>query len=72
MITQTNSSIIRNTYSNAFSETKDAKSVKDRGSLNITKQGDTSKVEQLKEAIDSGEYQIDLQALSEKIAEELL
>jgi anti-sigma28 factor (negative regulator of flagellin synthesis) len=38
----------------------------------ISSQGDTSKVQQIKNAIESGEYQINLQALSEKIAEELL
>ncbi|MEA2092190.1 MAG: flagellar biosynthesis anti-sigma factor FlgM, partial [Campylobacterota bacterium] len=37
-----------------------------------SKQGDTSKVEQVKEALESGEYKINLEALSQKIAEELL
>ncbi|MEO1954639.1 MAG: flagellar biosynthesis anti-sigma factor FlgM [Campylobacterales bacterium] len=69
MITQTNSAIIRNTYSNSFSDSKD---VKAKDGISISKQGDTSKVEKLKEAINSGEYQVDLQALSEKISEELL
>jgi anti-sigma28 factor (negative regulator of flagellin synthesis) len=40
--------------------------------VSISSQGDTSKVQQIKNAIESGEYQINLQALSEKIAEELL
>ena len=69
MITQTNNAMIRNTYSSSLTDSKDVKS---RASMNITKQGDTSKVEQLKEAINSGEYRIDLQALSQKIADELL
>jgi len=69
MITQTNSTMIRNTYSNNFNDSKD---VRAKASTTISKQGDTSKVEQLKEAINSGEYQVDLRALSEKIAEELL
>lgn len=38
----------------------------------ISSQGDKSKVEQIKESIESGTYQLDLQALSQKIAEELL
>ena len=69
MITQANSAIIRNTYTSNFNDNKD---VKNRTSVNISKQGDTSRVEQLKDAIDSGEYRVDLQALSQKIAEELL
>jgi len=35
-------------------------------------QGDMSKVEKIKESLASGEYKVDLQALSEKIADELL
>jgi anti-sigma28 factor (negative regulator of flagellin synthesis) len=69
MISQINSSTIRNAYSNNFGEPKD---VKQKESLNITKQGDTSKIEKLKESIESGSYKVDLQALSEKIAEELV
>ncbi len=38
----------------------------------ISSQGDKSKVDQIKESIESGTYQLDLQALSQKIAEELL
>ena len=38
----------------------------------ISSQGDKSKVDQIKESIESGTYKIDLQALSQKIAEELL
>lgn len=40
--------------------------------LTVAKQGDTSKIEKIKEAIGSGEYEINLQALSEKIAQELI
>jgi len=69
MITQTNSAMIRNTYTNNFNDSKD---IKTKSSVSISKQGDTSKVEQIKDAINSGEYKIDLQALSEKITEELL
>jgi anti-sigma28 factor (negative regulator of flagellin synthesis) len=69
MITQVNSAIIRNTYTSNFN---DSKNVKNKTGVSISKQGDTSRVEQLKDAIDSGEYRVDLQALSQKIAEELL
>jgi anti-sigma28 factor (negative regulator of flagellin synthesis) len=69
MISQTNSSVIRSTYANNLGEAKEPKQVKH---TTISKQGDTSKVEQIKEALVSGEYKVDLEALSNKIAEELL
>lgn len=69
MISQLNSVAIRNSYQSAFGESKET--VK-KEATNISKQGDTSKVEQLKEAVSSGEYKVNLQALSQKIAEELL
>lgn len=68
MISQINSSAIRSAYASNFGESKEA----DKATTNISKQGDTSKIEQIKEALKSGEYKINLQALSEKIAEELL
>ena len=66
MISQTNSSSVRTAYANNFGETKEAKGA------TVTKQGDTSKIEQIKEALSSGEYKVDLEALSKKIADELL
>lgn len=69
MISQANNSVIRNTYANTLGEPKET--VKKENS-SISKQGDTSKVEQIKEALESGEYKVNLQALSEKIADELL
>jgi len=66
MISQTNSSAVRTAYANNFGETKEAKGA------TVTKQGDTSKIEQIKEALSSGEYKVDLEALSKKIADELL
>ena len=69
MISQLNSANIRNAYANTLTENKEASQ---KGALNVSKQGDISKVEQIKEAIASGEYKINLQTLSEKIAQELL
>ena len=69
MISQVNSTAIANTYSKNSSEVKQAE--KNTG-VNVSKQGDMSKVEQIKEAFASGEYKINLQALSEKIADELM
>jgi len=68
MISQANSSAIRNAYANNFGEPKAAKET----GTNISKQGDMSKVDQIKEALESGEYKINLQSLSEKIADELM
>ncbi len=41
-------------------------------SSSVAKQGDTSKIEQIKESILDGTYKVDLEALSRKIADELL
>jgi len=69
MISQVNSTAIANTYSKNNGEVKQGEQNK---GVNVSKQGDMSKVEQIKEALASGEYKINLQALSEKIADELL
>jgi len=38
----------------------------------VTKQGDTSRIDQIKAEIEKGEYRVDLKALAEKIADELM
>lgn len=68
MISQVNSSAVRSAYGSNVGESKDT----NKASTNVSKQGDMSKVEQIKEALESGEYKINLEALSQKIAEELL
>jgi len=67
MISQLNSSAVRGAYAGNLSEAKETNQ-----KTNVSKQGDMSKVESIKEALESGEYKINLQALSEKIADELL
>ena len=67
MISQANSSAVGAAYQSKTAQTKEAKT-----STVVSNQGDTSKIEQLKESIDSGEYKVNIQALSEKIAESLL
>ena len=69
MISNVNGAAAYSAYANNSSESKAADKT---NGTNISKQGDMSKIEQLKEAIQSGEYKVNLQALSEKIAEELL
>jgi len=69
MISQTNSSSIRTAYANSFGETKGTKA---GANTTVSKQGDTSKIEQIKESIASGDFKVDLEALSKKIAQELM
>ena len=69
MISQTNSSALRSAYASNLGEAKETKGTK---STTVSKQGDTSRVEQIKEALNSGEYKIDLDKLSGMIADELL
>ena len=69
MISQTNSSAIRSLNASNLGEAKDTKGLK---STTISAQGDTSRVEKIKEALVSGEYKIDLDKLSQKIADELM
>ena len=69
MISQAGSVAVHNSYA---SNTSEAKSAKTNAGANVSQQGDISKVDQLKESILSGEYKVNLEALSKKIAEELL
>ena len=69
MISQVNSSAIRSAYASNFGESKD---VGKKAETTVSQQGDTSKIETIKESLEAGEYKINLQALSEKIAEELM
>jgi len=67
MISKTNSSVIRASYPSKASEVKQTKD-----SLKVSQQNDTNKVKQLKESINSGEYKVNVEALSKKIADSLL
>lgn len=69
MISSVKAMAVNSSYSGKSSDVKnDNKS----SAVSISKQGDTSKVDMIKESLQSGEYKINLQALSEKIAQELL
>ncbi len=68
MISQSNSSSVRA----AYSANLDSKPTKGKANISVSKQGDTSKIDKIKESLASGEYKVDLEALSKKIAEELL
>ncbi len=60
MISQTNSPAIRTAYASNLGESKETKEAKQ---TTISSQGDTSRVEQIKEALNSGEYKVDLNML---------
>lgn len=68
MISQINSAAVRSINENG-TEIKEAKQ---KDTTVASKQGDTSRVDQIKEALESGEYKINIEALSQKIAEELM
>lgn len=69
MISQVNGAAIRSAYQNGETQIK-----KDRKNeqLEISRQGDTSKVDTIKEAIEKGEYRVNLEALAQKIADDLM
>ena len=67
MISTANSAAIHSAYASKTSESKETKQ-----NVDAAKQGATSRVEELKESIDSGEYKVNIDALSNKMAEELL
>ncbi|MEK6658422.1 MAG: flagellar biosynthesis anti-sigma factor FlgM [Campylobacterota bacterium] len=69
MISQLNSAGIRSAYAGNLGENKE---VAQKSATVISKQGDKSRIEEIKSALESGEYKINLQDLSQKIAEELL
>ena len=69
MISQANNSSVRASYAANLNEPKKASA---SASATVSKQGDISKIEQIKESLASGEYKVDLEALSRKIADELL
>lgn len=70
MITGTNSSVVRNAYST--SSTQGVKASSQTKETVITHQGDKSRLDHLKEAIGSGEYKLNLNKLSEMLADELV
>jgi len=68
MISQLNSSALRTAYSNNSGEAKEAK----QSSNAAVKQSDESRVDQLKESIGSGTYKVNIDALAQKMAQDLL
>ena len=71
MISGTNSSVIRNAYASSSGGAKELTQTKETKPTVVTQQGDKSRVEELKDATNSGEYKVNLNRLSEMIADEL-
>jgi flagellar biosynthesis anti-sigma factor FlgM len=67
-----NSSVVANTYTNTTKDANQSKVGSQKAEASISSQGDTSKIDQIKNDIASGQYKINLEALSQKIADELL
>ncbi len=67
MISNLNSAAVHSAYA---SKTNDSKTTEQ--GVEATKRNDMGGVEKLKESINSGEYKVNLDALSQKMADELL
>lgn len=73
MISQVKGAAVASTYMNNTSSAKaSGKSDLQKAEAGISSQGDTSKIDQIKSEIESGQYKINLEALSQKIVDELL
>lgn len=73
MISKLNNAGVSGSYANSTNGVKQpAKATSQKADASISSQGDTSKIEQIKSAIESGQYKVNLEALSQKIADELL
>lgn len=67
MISSVNSSLIRGAYQDNSVKTKE----QEKSMQSINKQGDTSRIDELKASIDKGEYRVNIEALAKRIAQEL-
>ena len=73
MISNVNGVVAGSAYLNNTNSVKQAeKDVSQKKEASISTQGDMSKIERIKDSIESGEYKINLTTLSQKIADELL
>ena len=69
MISNINGSTVRGAYANSLNDNKE---IKANAKLSASEDGSKNKIEKLKEAIEAGEYKVDLSALATKMADELL
>jgi len=69
MISQVNSAAMRGAINANLNEQKETKKSAETPNAKLS---ENNRVEQLKASINSGEYKIDLDVLSQKVAQELL
>lgn len=67
MITSVNGSLIRGAYQEASLKTKE----QEKPVQSISKQGDTSRIDELKASIEKGDYRVDIESLAKRIAQGL-
>ncbi len=67
MISSVNGSLIRGAYQETTLKSKE----QEKSAQTVTKQGDTSRIDELKASIEKGEYRVDIEALAKRIAHEL-
>lgn len=67
MISSVNSSLIKSTYQESSLKTKE----QEKAAQVVSKQGDTSRIEELKASVEKGEYRVDIEKLAKRIAQEL-
>ena len=67
MIGSVNGSLLKATYQESTIKTKE----QEKSTQSISKQGDTSRIEELKASIEKGKYRVDIEALAKRIAQEL-
>jgi anti-sigma28 factor (negative regulator of flagellin synthesis) len=68
MISSINGSLIRGAYQDTSTKLKE----QEKSSQTVSKQGDTSRVDELKASIDNGSYRVDIDTLAKRIAQELM
>jgi flagellar biosynthesis anti-sigma factor FlgM len=54
-----------------YQETSLKPKEQEKSSQSVSKQGDTSRIEEIKSSIEKGEYRVDIEALAKRIAQEL-
>lgn len=67
MISSVNGSLLKATYQEPAVKNKE----QDKSAQSVTKQGDTSRIEELKASIEKGEYRVNIEELAKRIAQEL-
>lgn len=67
MISSINGSLIKGAYQDSSLKPKE----QEKPAQSVAKQGDTSRVDELKASIENGDYRVDINALAKRIAQEL-